>query len=214
MTRLLAYRLSLVFYQRQVRSHSRGVGPSFHEFAKRIAYLLDKLLPWWKRTLTCMPGDAEDAHRPSVIKDELSSALSRVEQRTVDNHYTIRLDGKLYQIDRADIRSGSRRGVARVEMRLDGTSALCFREPWLNIRPCEPRPKQAARPAPPRPAGKRRAKPPRPSEALRRSRHNFLGPKESVRNAGQKQPDDLSPSLAQGLRSGVSPTNAGQEKPL
>ena len=38
MIRLLAYPLSLVFYQRQICSHARGGGDSFHEFAKRRAY--------------------------------------------------------------------------------------------------------------------------------------------------------------------------------
>jgi len=38
MIRLLAYTLSLVFYQRQVRSHARRKCDTFHEFAKRIAY--------------------------------------------------------------------------------------------------------------------------------------------------------------------------------
>ncbi len=38
MIRFLAYTLSLVFYQRQVRSHARGKCETFHEFAKRIAY--------------------------------------------------------------------------------------------------------------------------------------------------------------------------------
>ena len=38
MIRFLAYTLSLVFYQRQVRSHARGKCETFHEFAKRIAH--------------------------------------------------------------------------------------------------------------------------------------------------------------------------------
>jgi Transposase DDE domain len=38
MIRFLAYTLSLVFYQRQVRSHARGKCETFHEFAKRLAY--------------------------------------------------------------------------------------------------------------------------------------------------------------------------------
>lgn len=38
MIRLLAYTLSLVFYHRQIRSHTRGRCQSFHEFAKRMAY--------------------------------------------------------------------------------------------------------------------------------------------------------------------------------
>ena len=38
MIRFLAYTLSLVFYQRQVRSHARGKGETFQAFAKTIAY--------------------------------------------------------------------------------------------------------------------------------------------------------------------------------
>ena len=38
MIRFLAYTLSLVFYQRQVRSHARGKCQTFHEFAKTIAH--------------------------------------------------------------------------------------------------------------------------------------------------------------------------------
>lgn len=45
MIRLLAYALSLVFYNRQVRSHARGPCQSFHEFAKRLAYGFTALPP-------------------------------------------------------------------------------------------------------------------------------------------------------------------------
>ena len=38
MIRFLAYTLSLLFYQRQVRSHTRGKCETFHNFAKGIAY--------------------------------------------------------------------------------------------------------------------------------------------------------------------------------
>ena len=45
MIRLLAYTLSLVFYQRQVRSHARGPCDGFHQFAKRLAYGFVVLAP-------------------------------------------------------------------------------------------------------------------------------------------------------------------------
>ncbi len=45
MIRFLAYTLSLVFYQRQVRSHARRKCESFHDFAKRIAYWFIALAP-------------------------------------------------------------------------------------------------------------------------------------------------------------------------
>jgi len=38
MIRVLAYALSLVFYQRQICSHARGSRLTFHQFAKRLAY--------------------------------------------------------------------------------------------------------------------------------------------------------------------------------
>src|SRR5467141_394971 len=45
MIRFLAYTLSLVFYQRQVRSHARGKCETFHELAKRLAYWFVALSP-------------------------------------------------------------------------------------------------------------------------------------------------------------------------
>jgi hypothetical protein len=45
MIRLLAYALSLLFYNRQVRSHARGPCEGFHEFAKRLAYGFAALSP-------------------------------------------------------------------------------------------------------------------------------------------------------------------------
>ncbi len=45
MIRLLAYALSLVFYNRQVRSHARGPCQGFHEFAKHLAYGFAALPP-------------------------------------------------------------------------------------------------------------------------------------------------------------------------
>jgi len=45
MIRLLAYTLTLVFYQRQIRSHSRGRCATFREFAKRLAYWFVVVVP-------------------------------------------------------------------------------------------------------------------------------------------------------------------------
>jgi hypothetical protein len=45
MIRLLAYTLSLVFYQRQICSHARRRCDTFHQFAKRLAYWFVALVP-------------------------------------------------------------------------------------------------------------------------------------------------------------------------
>jgi len=45
MIRVLAYTLSLIFYQRQICSHARGRCDGFHEFAKHLAYWFIALSP-------------------------------------------------------------------------------------------------------------------------------------------------------------------------
>ncbi len=157
------------------------------------AYLEEKFLPWWKRTLVCVPASPDDAHRPLTQAHDLASALSHVETRRVASDYTIRFQSKLYRIDRASVKAGLRDGTVRVEKRLDGTVAVRFRQHWLKVSLCEPRPKQAAVAAPPVAPVRRRRKPQVPSEAMRRSMSHFLGgPKKSITKAGQNQPGHLS----------------------
>ena len=157
------------------------------------AYLETKFLPWWNKMLQCVPASPEDAHRPVGKEHDLASSLSHVENRRVASDYTIRYEGGLYQIDRAAVRAGLRGGTVRVEKRLDGTLAVRFRESWLKVIQCEPRPKTTAVAAPAI-SVQRRRKPPAPSEAMRRSMNNFLGgPKDLTTNAGQRQPGGLSP---------------------
>jgi hypothetical protein len=156
------------------------------------AYLEAKFLPWWNQTLQCVPASSENAHRPIMQGQDLASSLSLVENRCVASDYTFRLAGKLYQIDRSSVCTGLRGGTVRVEKRLDGTLAARFRASWLTLSRCEPRPKATAV-AQPAASVKRYRKPPPPSEAVRRSMHNFLGGvKNSIMNAGQNRPGDLS----------------------
>jgi transposase len=129
------------------------------------AYLEEEFLPWWNTTLTVPPATAEDAHRPLGKGHDLAAALSHVEQRQVTNDYTIRWDGKFYQIDRRDIRTGMRKATVRVEQRLDATIAVRFQDQYVRVRRCAqpirelqpPLPAVAAKP--PKPAGKPKRKP-------------------------------------------------------
>lgn len=125
------------------------------------AYLEEDYLPWWNETLTVVPGTAEDAHRPLGKEHNLAAILSHVEQRQVTNDYTIRWDGKFYQIDRRDVKVGMRKARVRVEQRLDGTIAVRFQDQYVPVRRCAPpepelaspptRELKAPRPAPPSP---------------------------------------------------------------
>ncbi len=108
------------------------------------AYLENEFLPWWNQTLTVMPAVADNAHRPLGKEHSLAASLSHVERRRVANDYTVRFETKLYQIQRADIRAGLRGGIVRVEQRLDGTLAVRFRNRYLTVAECSPRPKVAS----------------------------------------------------------------------
>jgi hypothetical protein len=94
-------------------------GTSTLEQANR--YLEDEFLPWWNQHLVVAPANPTDAHRPLGTEHDLASALSLVETRVVANDYTIRYEGKLYQIARVDVRTGLRGATVRVESRLDGS---------------------------------------------------------------------------------------------
>jgi hypothetical protein len=101
------------------------------------AYLDNEHLPWWNRTLTVEAAQANDAHRPLGREHNLAAILSHVEQRQVANNYTVRYDGKLYQIDRQDVCVGLRTARVHVEERLDGMLAVRFRDKYLRVHDCE-----------------------------------------------------------------------------
>jgi len=91
-------------------------------------------LPHWNQTFTVLPAGSSDAHRPLRAEHELAAILSLVEERIVTSDYTIRYQGKIYQIARGDIRPGLRGGRVRVEQRLDGNMAVKFRQYGLSVR--------------------------------------------------------------------------------
>ena len=90
---------------------------------------------------TTMPAsNAQDAHRPLRAEHDLAAILSHVEERVVTHDYTIRYQGKVYQIARRDVRPGLRAGRVRVEQRLDGNVAVRFRQHYLSVTECPSRP--------------------------------------------------------------------------
>jgi hypothetical protein len=96
-------------------------------------YLEQEYLPWWNETLTVIPASAADAHRPLGPGHDLASALSHVEHRRVLPDYTFRNAGKKYRILPSCIQLGMRGGKVRVEVRLDGSIAVRFRDKCLEV---------------------------------------------------------------------------------
>lgn len=101
-------------------------------------YLEGDYLGWWDRELTVEPSNSTDAHRPLDKSHNLAASLSHVEQRQVRPDYTLRLDGKFYQIDRRAVTPGLRGANVRVEQRLDGTLAVRHGEHYLSVEECVP----------------------------------------------------------------------------
>ncbi|HYW43355.1 MAG TPA: ISNCY family transposase [Bryobacteraceae bacterium] len=122
-------------------------------------YLEEEYLPWWNQTLAVPAADPADAHRPLGKDHDLAAILSHVEPRQVTNDYTVRYHGKVYQIDRRDIRTGMRKAWVRLEERLDATIAVQFQGRYVRVRRCAaPLPElaspQTTKAKPPHPSGK------------------------------------------------------------
>jgi hypothetical protein len=95
-------------------------------------FLQETFLPQWNERFTIQPESAVDAHRPIGDTLSLPSILSHVEQRQVNNDYTVAWQGRFWQIPKealrprrrfdpgcADRRSGSSRGsMATVQARI------------------------------------------------------------------------------------------------
>jgi biotin operon repressor len=118
-------------------------------------YLEREFLPWCNETIAVVPASADDAHRLLEKHHDLTTILSHVETRQVNNDYTIQLDAKFYLIARKDVCTGLRGAVVRVEKRRDGSVTVRFRDRYLSITECAQRPKvTSAKPAKTKPQSK------------------------------------------------------------
>jgi hypothetical protein len=99
-------------------------------------YLTNDYLVWWERELTVEPSHADDAHRRLDQSHHLAASLSHVETRQVRNDYTLRWEGKLYQIERQAVTTGLRGADVRMEKRLDGSLAVRYGERYLPVKEC------------------------------------------------------------------------------
>lgn len=119
-------------------------------------YLSNEYLVWWGRELTVEAAHPDNAHRTLDKSHHLAASLSYVETRQVRNDYTLRWDGRLYQIERQAVTPGLRKANVRVEARLDGSLAVRHRDQYLPVKECPAVDKPKAAP-PNKPAQRRRA---------------------------------------------------------
>jgi len=119
-------------------------------------YLTNDYLAWWEREMTVEASNPDDAHRPLDKSQNLAASLSHVETRQVRPDYTLRWNGKLYQIEVQAVTTGLRKANVRVEARLDGTLAVRHAERYLPIQECVEAKKPQVITAPSKPIKTRR----------------------------------------------------------
>jgi biotin operon repressor/transposase-like protein len=106
-------------------------------------YLWEVFEPEWKQRFAKQAASELDAHRVLRKDHHLASALSYVETRMVNNDYTLRWFGGLYQVAAKDVRPRMRKSKLRVEQQLDGALVARWegRQMLLSLCP-EPVPAQ------------------------------------------------------------------------
>jgi hypothetical protein len=151
-------------------------------------YLNEDYLVWWERELTVEAANPDDAHRPLEKSHHLAASLSHVETRHVRPDYTLRWNGKFYQVDRAALTTGLRGANVRVEQRMDGTLAVRHGDRYLPIGECAAVRKKSL---PPKPKTTRRT--PRRSSDWNKNFDLKKGPKvwQAARASGCRQEDAI-----------------------
>jgi hypothetical protein len=86
------------------------------------AYLVSEYLPEWESRFAVVPACGDNAHRPLLAEHVLEAILCPVERRVIADDYTIRHEGKMFQIAGEQIRPRMRGSAVRVESRRAGFS--------------------------------------------------------------------------------------------
>lgn len=108
------------------------------------AYLESKFLAEWNERFTVAAANEVDGHRPLGKTTPLRSILSHAEQRQVTNDYTVKWEGRRWQIPKEAARAGLKRASIRIEARLDGSLMARIGEEFVRLTECSEAPKTQA----------------------------------------------------------------------
>jgi hypothetical protein len=95
--------------------------------------VLERLLPAHNRRFSKPAPQPGDGHRPLGPGQNLAAILSIQEERVVANDYTIRFRNRFYQLLKP-VYPGQRGGRVRIELRLDGSMWIRFRDKYLKYQ--------------------------------------------------------------------------------
>jgi len=124
-----------------------------HTLEQANRFLQETFLPFWEERFTVTPRQPHDAHQALGREYRPEQILSVREPRSVAPDYTLRWQGQVWAIPRAEVRAGLRGARLEVERRLDGSLWARFRGSYLSLHPCPLAPPRSATPFGLRPPG-------------------------------------------------------------
>jgi hypothetical protein len=86
------------------------------------------------------PANKTDAHRKVLSTHKLDEILSLRTERTLFNDYTLQYQKRFFQVLANQTVRVTPRDKIKVEIRLDGTTHLKFKDAYLNFKPIDKRP--------------------------------------------------------------------------
>lgn len=110
------------------------------------AFLEKEYWPEWNAKYARSLEGIPDLHRPLTLAIDLAASLSHVETRILSSALTFPFSGQLYRIEREDAQAGMRGESVRVELRLDGTLHVRYRDRYVRVRACDPAAEATAEP--------------------------------------------------------------------
>lgn len=149
------------------------------------------LLAKHNRLFAVPPRDSGDAHRAVGTAFNVAAILSLQEQRTVANDYTVRFENRHYQLEKP-IYAGQRGGKVVIEIRLDGSMAICFGKHYLKFHEIVAAPALGALP-------------PRPPESLTHPGPTPEAEKENSASSKEAESSGVQPTGGRSGRTSAEP---------
>ena len=115
-------------------------GISTMEAANR--YLWDVYIPEHNARYAVAPASSSDLHKPLLADHDLDEILSLRTERTVFNDFTVRFRNRFFQILAEQPARVRPKDKLLVEVRLDGSTHLRFRDCYLNFKTISKRPER------------------------------------------------------------------------
>jgi len=103
-------------------------------------FLWEIYIPDHNRRCAVDPANHTDAHRPLLKSHRLEEILSLRTERTIFNDFTIRFQNKFFQVLSGQTVRVRPKDKVLVEIRLDGSKHLRFKDQYLNFKTIEKRP--------------------------------------------------------------------------